>query len=126
MMEDEEAESYKNSQVTADADKEQEKTTEETEETTEAPPEEKTEPEEKKGNNVTGIMAVVLIITLAGMGGFVYMKSNKGKKGRIRDRTRISITSMMTKRIIWLIWILEKKPLQTKRQMRMLLWKMIF
>ena len=80
LMEDEEAESYKNSQVTADADKEQEKTTEETEETTEAPPEEKTEPEEKKGNNVTGIMAVVLIITLAGMGGFVYMKSNKGKK----------------------------------------------
>ena len=80
LMEDEEAESYKNSKVTADADKEQEKTTEETEETTEAPPEEKTEPEEKKGNNVTGIMAVVLIITLAGMGGFVYMKSNKGKK----------------------------------------------
>lgn len=80
LIEDEEAESYKNSQVTADADKEQEKTTEETEETTEAPPEEKTEPEEKKGNNVTGIMAVVLIITLAGMGGFVYMKSNKGKK----------------------------------------------
>lgn len=80
LMEDEEAESYKNSQVTAGADKEQEKTTEETEETTEAPPEEKTEPEEKKGNNVTGIMAVVLIITLAGMGGFVYMKSNKGKK----------------------------------------------
>ena len=48
------------------------------------------------------------------------------EKRRIRDRTRISITSMMTKRIIWLIWILEKKPLQTKRQMRMLLWKMIF
>ena len=80
LMEDEDAESYKNSQVTADADKEQEETTEETEETTEAPPEEKEEQEEKKGNNVTGIMAVVLIITLAGMGGFVYMKSNKGKK----------------------------------------------
>ncbi len=80
LMEDEEAESYKNSQVTADADKEQEKTTEETEETTETPPEEKAEPEEKKGSSVTGIMAVVLIITLAGMGGFVYMKSNKGKK----------------------------------------------
>ena len=79
-MEDEEAESYKNSQMTADADKEQEETTEETEETTETPPEEKTEPEEKKGNNVTGIMAVILIITLAGMGGFVYMKSHKGKK----------------------------------------------
>lgn len=125
MMEDEDAESYKDSQVTADADKEQEETTEETEETTEAPPEEKEEQEEKKGNNVTGIMAVVLIITLAGMGGFGYMKSNKGKR-RIRDRTRISITSMMTKRIIWLIWILEKKPLQTRRQMRMLLWKMIF
>ena len=65
LMEDEEAESYKNSQ---------------TEETTEALPEEKAEPEEKKGNNVTGIMAVVLFITLAGMGGFVYMKSHKGKK----------------------------------------------
>ena len=59
---------------------EQEETTEETEETTEALPEEKAEPEEKKGNNVTGIMAVVLFITLAGMGGFVYMKSHKGKK----------------------------------------------
>ena len=80
LMEDEEAESYKNSQVTADANKEQEETTVETEETTEAPPEEKTEPEEKKENNVTGIMTVILIITLAGMGGFVYMKSNKGKK----------------------------------------------
>ena len=80
LMEDEEAESYKNSQVTADANKEQEETTEETEETTEALPEEKAEPEEKKGNNVTGIMAVVLFITLAGMGGFVYMKSHKGKK----------------------------------------------
>ena len=80
LMEDEDAESYKDSQVTADADKEQEETTEETEETTEAPPEEKEEQEEKKGNNVTGIMAVVLIITLAGMGGFGYMKSNKGKK----------------------------------------------
>ena len=80
LMEDEDAESYKDSQVTADADKEQEETTEETEETTEAPPEEKEEQEEKKGNNVTGIMAVVLIITLAGMGGFVYMKSHKGKK----------------------------------------------
>ena len=80
LMEDEDAESYKDSQVTADADKEQEETTEETEETTEAPPEEKEEQEEKKGNNVTGIMAVILIITLAGMGGFVYMKSHKGKK----------------------------------------------
>ena len=80
LMEDEDAESYKDSQVTADADKEQEETTEETEETTEAPPEEKEEQEEKKGNNVTGIMAVVLIITLAGMGGFGYMKYNKGKK----------------------------------------------
>lgn len=67
LMEDEDAESYKDSQVTADADKEQEETTEETEETTEAPIEEKEEQEEKKGNNVTGIMAVVLIITLAGM-----------------------------------------------------------
>ncbi len=80
LMEDEEAESYKNSQVTADADKEQEEMTEETKETTEELLEEKVEPEEKKGNNVTGIMAVVLIITLAGMGGFAYMKSNKGKK----------------------------------------------
>lgn len=80
LMKDEEEESYKNSQVTADADKKPEETAEKTEETTEAPPEEKVEPEEKKGNNVTGIMAVILIITLAGMGGFVYMKSNKGKK----------------------------------------------
>ena len=33
-----------------------------------------------KKKNVTGIMALVLIAAIGGIGGFMYMKSNKGKK----------------------------------------------
>lgn len=80
LMEDEDAESYKNSQLPTDEDIKPEETAADAEATTEAPPAENLEPEEKKETNVTGIMAVVLIITLAGMGGFVYTKFNKGKK----------------------------------------------
>lgn len=85
LMEDDEVESYMNSQGMTTADKETEepeKTTEETTETTtEEPKEEVTEAEAgNKGKNVTGIMAVVLLAAVGGIGGFMYMKSNKGKK----------------------------------------------
>lgn len=36
--------------------------------------------EEKKSPNVTGIMAFILVGTLAGIGGFLYVKSGKAKK----------------------------------------------
>ena len=35
---------------------------------------------EEKGKNITGIMAVIFILTLGGIGGFIYFKFNKGKK----------------------------------------------
>ena len=35
---------------------------------------------EEKGKNITGIMAVIFFLTLAGIGGFIYFKFNKGKK----------------------------------------------
>ena len=42
---------------------------------------EATEPaSEEKGKNVTGIMAAIFILALSGIGGFMYLKVNKGKK----------------------------------------------
>ena len=35
---------------------------------------------EEKGKNITGIMAVIFILALGGIGGFMYLKVNKGKK----------------------------------------------
>ena len=35
---------------------------------------------EEKGKNITGIIAVIFILTLGGIGGFIYFKFNKGKK----------------------------------------------
>lgn len=35
---------------------------------------------EEKGKNITGIMAAIFILALAGIGGFIYFKFNKGKK----------------------------------------------
>ena len=42
--------------------------------------EEEKAPETGKKKNVTGIMTLVLIAAIGGIGGFMYMKSNKGKK----------------------------------------------
>lgn len=85
LMEDDEVESYMNSQGLPSA---AEKETTEPETTTESASEkgvEETEVTEaantkNKDKNVTGIMAVVLIVALGGIGGYMYMKSNKGKK----------------------------------------------
>ena len=83
LMEDDEVESYMNSQGMTAADKEkvEPEKTKPTEDATEEPKEEVKAPETgKKGKNVTGIMAVVLFAAVGGIGGFIYMKSNKGKK----------------------------------------------
>lgn len=38
--------------------------------------------EEKKSTNVTGVMAIILVISLCGIGGFLYFKSGKTKKNK--------------------------------------------
>ena len=82
LMEDDEVESYMNSQGMTASEKETEevKSTEATEEISEEPKEEAKAPETGKKKNVTGIMTLVLIVAIGGIGGFMYMKSNKGKK----------------------------------------------
>ena len=82
LMEDDEVESYMNSQGMTASEKETEevKSTEATEEISEKPKEEKKAPETGKKKNVTGNMTLVLIAAIGGIGGFMYMKSNKGKK----------------------------------------------
>ena len=83
LMEDDEVESYMNSQGMTSADKEtvEPEKTKTTEDVTEEPKEEvKASETGKKSKNVTGIMAVVLFAAVGGIGGFMYMKSNKGKK----------------------------------------------
>ena len=81
LMEDEEVESYMNSQGITATEKETAEPENITEETTEEQKEEAEVTEtEKKPANVTGIMAVVLILVVGGIGGFMYVKSNKGKK----------------------------------------------
>ena len=81
LMEDEEVESYMNSQGMTATEKETVEPENITEETTEEQKEEAEVTEtEKKPANVTGIMAVVLILVVGGIGGFMYVKSNKEKK----------------------------------------------
>ena len=82
LMEDDEVESYMNSQGMTASEKETEevKSTEATEEISEKPKEKEKAPETGKKKNVTGIMTLVLIAAIGGIGGFMYMKSNKGKK----------------------------------------------
>lgn len=82
LMEDDEVESYMNSQgmTASEKEKEEVKSTEATEEISEEPKEEAKALETGKKKNVTGIMALVLIAAIGGIGGFMYMKSNKGKK----------------------------------------------
>ena len=77
LMEDDEVESYMNSQGMTAADKEtvEPEKTKPTEDAIEEPKEEVKAPETgKKGKNVTGIMAVVLFAAVGGIGGFMYVK----------------------------------------------------
>lgn len=77
LMDDEEAQAYVDS-IAASGDAE-----EKTEEVVEEATEESTEVEEvteKNKPNYTGIMAIVLLVTVGGIGGYIYMKSSKSKK----------------------------------------------
>ena len=76
LMDDEEAQAYIDSMTTAE-----EQTTEvAVEETTEESSEVVEEATEKKKTNYTGIMAIILLVTVGGIGGYIYMKSSKSKK----------------------------------------------
>ena len=79
LMDDEEVEKYLESQGMGAAEPE---TVPIVEELTEEPTEPETvveEPEKDKPKNVTGIMALILILTAGGIGGFCYMRSVKNK-----------------------------------------------
>lgn len=83
LMDDEEKEAYASAENTAGTEKIPETTTSEEEKDSEAEDavdEKMTVNEEKKSPNVTGIMAFILLGTLAGIGGFLYVKSGKAKK----------------------------------------------
>lgn len=83
LMEDEEKEAYASAENAAGTEKTPETTTSEEEQDSEAEDavdEEMTVNEEKKSPNVTAIMAFILMGTLAGIGGFLYVKSGKAKK----------------------------------------------
>lgn len=82
LMDDEEKEAYASAENAAETEKTPETTTSEEGQDSEedAVDEEMTLNEEKKSPNVTGIMAFILVGTLAGIGGFLYVKSGKAKK----------------------------------------------
>ena len=83
LMDDEEKEAYASAENATGTEKTPETTTSEEGQDSEAEDavdEEMTLNEEKKSPNVTGIMAFILVGTLAGIGGFLYVKSGKAKK----------------------------------------------
>ena len=83
LMDDEEKEAYNSAENAAGAEKTPETTTSEEEKDSEAEgavDEEMSVNAEKKSPNVTAIMAFILAGTLAGIGGFLYVKSGKAKK----------------------------------------------
>ena len=82
LMDDEEKEAYVSAENAAGTEKAPETIISEEGQDSEedAVDEEMTLNEEKKSPNVTGIMAFILVGTLAGIGGFLYVKSGKAKK----------------------------------------------
>lgn len=82
LMDDEEKEAYASAENAAGTEKAPETIISEEGQDSEedAVDEEMTLNEEKKSPNVTGIMAFILVGTLAGIGGFLYVKSDKAKK----------------------------------------------
>lgn len=82
LMDDEEKEAYASAENAAGTEKAPETIISEEGQDSEedAVDEEMTLNEEKKSSNVTGIMAFILVGTLAGIGGFLYVKSGKAKK----------------------------------------------
>ena len=75
LMDDEDAKAYVES-IAGTTEESSEVTEEPTEEPT---PEEEKEPEKEKKSPI-GVMALVLIVTIGGIGGFLYMKSSKKTK----------------------------------------------
>ena len=83
LMDDEEKEAYSSMETTGDKGKTTETTDSEDAQDTEvedAVDEEMSVDVEKKSPNITAIMAFVLVGALSGIGGFLYVKSGKGKK----------------------------------------------
>lgn len=82
LMDDEEKEAYASAENAAGTEKAPETIISEEGQDSEedAVDEEMTLNGEKKSPNVTGIMAFILVGTLAGIGGFLYVKSGKAKK----------------------------------------------
>ena len=83
LMDDEEKEAYTSTEVADDTGKTTESTASEDvqeTDTEEAVDEKMTVDVEKKSPNITAIMAFVLLGALSGIGGFLYVKSGKGKK----------------------------------------------
>ena len=82
LMDDEEKEAYASAENAGGTEKAPETIiSEEGQDSKEdAVDEEMTLNEEKKSPNVTGIMAFILVGTLAGIGGFLYVKSGKAKE----------------------------------------------
>ncbi len=83
LMDDEEKEAYTSTEAADDTGKDTETTTGENETESDAEAavdEEMTVTVEKKSPNITAIMAFVLVGALSGIGGFLYVKSGKGKK----------------------------------------------
>ena len=82
LMDDEEKEAYASAENAAGTEKAPETIISEEGQDSEedAVDEEMTLNEEKKSPNVTGIMAFILVGTLVGIGGFLYVKSGKAKK----------------------------------------------
>ena len=78
LMDDEEVEKYMNSQGLSAPTEEIEKPVVE-EPVKEEPVVEEPEPK-KESKNVTGMMAVILVLAVGGIGGYVYFKSGKTKK----------------------------------------------
>ena len=81
LMEDEEVKSYMESQGMTGSEIQSLELETSTEETTEESIKEETASEKgKKSSNTTGTMGVILVLAIGGIGAFMYMKSNKGKK----------------------------------------------
>ncbi len=81
LMDDEEAQAYIES-ITASQEAEEPQVEEPTTEEPTEEPEVQTPIEEPKKTNVNGIMAIVLVLAVGGIAGFLYFKSKKGKPSK--------------------------------------------
>ncbi|MEE1249421.1 MAG: DUF4366 domain-containing protein [Lachnospiraceae bacterium] len=80
LMDEEQVEEYM--AATTPVEEEKEEVKEETTETIEAEEPAEEPVEKEKGKKVNGIRAIIFVCALAGIGGFMYFKSSKGKKNK--------------------------------------------